>query len=546
MAPSAALASSPPDRMKGSSGSMRVDRPGRTGGANGVFGSHGSDPIGLAGPFAAACHRGRQADRPGLQAAAGLDRLLRGGTFAGDPRAYAGAPTQRHPSTVIDGGSCSARETRKQVLHRQMIFGPASRAADPTGCSKQPPAARLVPMTRKRPHASGRRAGVICTGGRAAGLARRGVGTLPRGPADRYRRHPDARSSHTTTATLAASGAGSCGSGSNHNEMGSLMHYIQTKVTTWVLALAAGMVGATASAQPHALVGTPSSAEAFEARNIYLLDDISATALLYGVNDMRSMHGADKNLLEDYMRTFQFADTAAKQRLLKARERCADVTETFARKDCLQSLVAEFEGYGRKVAKAAFLGVPGRVAVSNWDEGRKQIVSAPIQFSFGSMTNNWCEKASICLNVGPYGNGSNMLCYAVEGADPSLRSMSFPLSEQEARSLSQRIGGIGELRNVTLLYEVLQPAKLRDGYRMCTLPGATRNKIMAEGKVRASLAVLWGPTQLEIVKSLVPDAGMPNRATASGSPAVAKVPMITAPAPAAAKPTGGKVLLDVK
>jgi hypothetical protein len=313
----------------------------------------------------------------------------------------------------------------------------------------------------------------------------------------------------------------------------------------WILVPFSGLdlMAEIATARPvtegDSLVGLLLNQDLLEARGIFTIDDIAAIGVLYGAADLSGMHGADANLLDQFVLYHQHANASSKSRLLTLRQECSEVQETFARKDCLTRLRTEYEAYGRKIAAGRLLSFYGD-AQTRWDDSRKRVEVENIRVRAGSGDHAGCMEGAICVRVGPYGpGGNNVICYHVDRM-PANR-ISLPMPEAEARDLSRRAGDISNLRGVSFLYEVTEPIRLRSDYRMCTGKWS-RDKIMAEGRARLAGELLWGPQRSEYARrtTAAPAAG------AQRPSGPAPVPMLQ-PAPTGKGPErGNKVVIEPK
>lgn len=279
--------------------------------------------------------------------------------------------------------------------------------------------------------------------------------------------------------------------------------------------------GAEQSATPREIaVGMPARVEELEAHGVPRLDDVLALSLLYSATDMRAVHGATDNLARRL--TEVRSQSAAHTRLIDNARRCADTRETFARKDCVDALIAEVEALGRSAASSKRLAVNAGVS-TRWDEQGRRLLSRVQGLDIGTIGPGGCEPSRLCVAVGPYNSFGlqNMVCWRLDA--PLPQQLTFPMTEAEARELSQRSGDLAAIGSATFIYSVTEPLKVLPQPRMC---GASKNKVVAEGAAMRSADLLWNRQALQFVRAVQPKEA-PMSVTGKSAKATA-MPMLKA------------------
>lgn len=250
---------------------------------------------------------------------------------------------------------------------------------------------------------------------------------------------------------------------------------------------------------PQSIVGLAYQQDLLESLGVFTLDDMIATGVFYNLKEVGSIHGAGENLLTRFLQNHQHKKATSKTNLLNLQRKCTDTRETFARKDCAEQLKSTFNLYGQSITKAKYLSVIGS-AFTTWDDTRKRIDIQRINYRFGNESGNVCLKDAICLGLGSYGPaGNNLICYHLDKSIPN--QMYIPLTDTQARTLSESAGGIDQLRTVSAFLQVTGPIKLLSGPKMCT--ERSNNKILAEGTATIKQMVLWSSNKAEYVHPLV-------------------------------------------
>ncbi|MDN3920046.1 hypothetical protein [Roseateles violae] len=245
-----------------------------------------------------------------------------------------------------------------------------------------------------------------------------------------------------------------------------------------------------ASERGRIAVGLPLDPAELERRGVYWTDSWLGMAVLYATTDMTKVHGAMDNLIDDFLRNENHGNSPAKIELQRLREKCAHTSETFAKQDCLRNLNRAFSTFGRAVIESRQLHVFVE-AMTSWDERDRRVVSKVM----GSLPDSGCDPGSVCMRVGPYGAGWNVVCYRLD--KPLPQQLSFSMPEDEARALSRRAGDIRDLRHVSFALEVTSPVSALPSPRMCTRP---IDKVVAEGRARVRSEVMWNSAQAHLVR----------------------------------------------
>ena len=250
-----------------------------------------------------------------------------------------------------------------------------------------------------------------------------------------------------------------------------------------------------AAPRTQSIVGLPNDLDALETYGVFTLDNITAASILYSSKDMRDEPGAAQNLWDGPFTYGQFSKTAEKKIIQSERQKCGKIRQEFARKDCLVNLMSMFSAYGKKINKGQYINIPHR-GIVEWDDARKQI-----SLSNSSVAEMTCNKDAVCLSVGSYGAGNNMLCYQLDATAPS--DWGIPLDEGAARDLSQRAGGSG-IRGLkpSVFLQVTEVPKALPEARMCA--DGRSGKVVAEGKAILKYQVLWSPRHAEYAHDFQP------------------------------------------
>jgi hypothetical protein len=207
-------------------------------------------------------------------------------------------------------------------------------------------------------------------------------------------------------------------------------------------------------------IGLPLNPMELERRSLYWTDIWLGMSVLYASTDMTKVHGALDNLLDRFLRYENHRNSPEKLALQRRREKCENTTETFARKDCVLGLNGAFAAFGRSVIETRQLLVFAE-GLSSWDERNHQVVSKVM----GAAPDSTCDLGSVCMRVGPYGAGWNVVCYRLD--KPLPQQMTFAMSDDEARALSRRSGDIGDLRVFAFGLGVTAPVSVLPTPRMC-------------------------------------------------------------------------------
>jgi hypothetical protein len=312
------------------------------------------------------------------------------------------------------------------------------------------------------------------------------------------------------------------------------------------VATAANAVGVAApdslppAARGRIEVGLPLNPVELERRGLYWADSWLAISVLHASTDMTNVHGAMDNLLDPFLRYQSHRNSPAKVALERHREKCRNTAETFARKDCVQDLNNAFAAFGRSVIESRQL-LAFAEGLSSWDERNRQVVSKVM----GVAPDSTCDLGSVCMRVGPYGAGWNVVCYRLD--QPLPQQMTFAMSDDEVRALSRRSGDIGDLRVFSFVLGVTSPLSVLSAPRMCT---RSADKVVAEGRASLRSEVLWNQAQAQLVReaSKAPATGTapgsaPATATRTGAGEVQSLAPVAVPS---AAPMPPRVKIEAK
>lgn len=244
------------------------------------------------------------------------------------------------------------------------------------------------------------------------------------------------------------------------------------------------------------LTGLGPDQDELEKYNLAWFDRFTATGVVYSKVDLTQTPNALENLASHKFNTLQLSATREIQRIKERQASCKLLGEAFARKDCLEILNLTFAAYGKKFLAFEQFLLAGNSQPSIWNASKSQL-----EFGQLGLRGELCESGLICESFALFGEGretpfspQNLVCYRLPEAIPV--SLNVPMTEMEARRLSEKSAANQQLNRVAFLIKVTQQPNIYPISRKCKDSEA---RIAAEGRGIIAEKMIWSGKTLEFM-----------------------------------------------
>ncbi|MFG5777369.1 hypothetical protein ACFIQF_09850 [Comamonas sp. J-3] len=249
------------------------------------------------------------------------------------------------------------------------------------------------------------------------------------------------------------------------------------------------------AAEPTINLG-PIDNDKLESDGIYLLDDVFAISVAFALGGYDKYPDAIAGLVNReqlglYSNPAGVYRSKPKNAILQAKEKCNQVMETFARKDCSTQLAKQVVEYGNTAAaKAKFLRVH-LDDFTEWDANINKISVANVHYRTYNRDPN-CLPQALCVAVAEYNamiDHNYMVCYKMQTGYQN--NLFVNASEAEARALSQAAGTIGMVKK-SMVFEVVSPLKILPTPQACDQKESRNNKLVGIGIIEPRAIIMGG------------------------------------------------------